>query len=344
MDELGAVRADWQRLALRSGNVFSTWEWADAWIRRLGGDGRPLLGVCRRPDGEVAAILPLYVAGRRPVRTLRFIGHGPADELGPVCDPADRPAAIAALARLLSTRPYRSSVFVADRLPGSGWSGSLGGSVLRRESSPVLVTGGRSFEAFLASRSRNFRGQVRRRARRLERERDAQYRVCREPASLETDFGILVDLHERRWGGVSRAFGGGRLAFHRDFAATALDRGWLRLWRLELDGVAAAAWYGLRFAGTDSYYQAGRDPDEDRSSAGFVLLARTIEAAFDDGMREYRFLLGGEEYKSRFASEVRELETVAVPHDLTGRAATVAARAARRLPAPWRRRAAALAG
>ena len=56
----------------------------------------------------------------------------------------------------------------------------------------------------------------------------------------------------------------------------ALERGWLRLWVLEADGKAVAAWYGFRFAQIDWYYQSGRDPDWERQSVGFVLLAHTI--------------------------------------------------------------------
>ena len=33
---------------------------------------------------------------------------------------------------------------------------------------------------------------------------------------------------------------------------------------------------------------------------GFVLLAHSIRSAFEDGMREYRFLRGGDSYKGRF--------------------------------------------
>jgi CelD/BcsL family acetyltransferase involved in cellulose biosynthesis len=73
-----------------------------------------------------------------------------------------------------------------------------------------------------------------------------------------------------------------------------------------------AAWYGLRFAGTESYYQAGRNPAWDHRSVGFVLLAHSIRSAFDDGVQEYRFLRGQEAYKYRFAEEDAGLETIAL--------------------------------
>src|SRR5439155_17070455 len=118
-------------------------------------------------------------------------------------------------------------------------------------------------------------------------------------------------------------------SFHREFAQVALDRGWLRLWILELDGRPAAAWYGFRFGGVETYYQSGRDPAADRLAVGFVLLVQTIRAALKDGIREYRFGRGAESYKYRFASEDPGLETVAVATRPLGRAAIRAAGAAR---------------
>ena len=107
---------------------------------------------------------------------------------------------------------------------------------------------------------------------------------------------------------------------------------------MEVDGSPAAAWYGIRFGGAESYYQAGRDPALDDLSPGFVLLAHTIRSAFEDGMREYRFLLGDEPFKGRFAEDDPKVETFTVTHGLRGRAAVATARAALAMPPPLRRR------
>src|SRR5207302_693016 len=118
-------------------------------------------------------------------------------------------------------------------------------------------------------------------------------------------------------------------AFHRDFAPLALERGWLRLWFLEVDGTQAGGWYGFRFEGAECYYQLGRDPAFDRLSIGFVLLSHTIRSALEDGQREYRFLRGGESYKYRFADSDPGLETIGLARGARGAAALSAASAAR---------------
>jgi CelD/BcsL family acetyltransferase involved in cellulose biosynthesis len=147
-----------------------------------------------------------------------------------------------------------------------------------------------------------------------------------------------VRLHRERWGEGSSSFVPPRDALHRDFAAAALERGWLRLWTLELDGRPAAAWLGYRFGGCEWYYQAGRDPALEREAVGFVLMAHTVREALNDGVREYRLLLGGEAYKDRFATADPGLETVVFARGPIGRALRAGARAALRAPAPVRRR------
>jgi hypothetical protein len=162
----------------------------------------------------------------------------------------------------LAERVPSWDLLLAERLPGDGeWERPLGAPVLRREDSPVIEIEGTSWDDFLASRSPNFRSQVRRKERKLAREHSLLFRLSDDPARLGDDLEKLFELHEARWGEAgSGALSGARAAFHRDFAPLALERGWLRLWIAEVDGTPVAAWYGFRFGGTEWYYQSGRDP------------------------------------------------------------------------------------
>jgi CelD/BcsL family acetyltransferase involved in cellulose biosynthesis len=124
---------------------------------------------------------------------------------------------------------------------------------------------------------------------------------------LERDLDVLFALHRARWGRQASGFAGRAQQFHREFAAIALERGWLRLRILELDGAPAAALLNFRFGGHEWFYQGGRDPRYDRYSPGFLLQLHAIRSAFEDGLEAYRFLRGGEPYKLRFASHDRGL-------------------------------------
>jgi len=333
VDDLDAVRGDWQRLAEASGNVFATWEWASAWAAELGRNHRLLVRACRAPDGTIVGILPLCSSSKAPFKTVRFIGHGPADLLGPICAPGDRSAVGRALGQAIDSIPGRVDLLLMERLAAEqGWWSRLGVTRVRTEPSPVLRVGGMSWEELLASRSSNFRQQVRRRERKLIGEHGVSYRLADDPARLTDDLEHLFRLHELRWARESQAFSPPRRAFHRSFARAALARGWLRLWLAEIGGRPIAAWYGFRFAGVDWYYQAGRDPAWEQASIGFVLMAHTIRDACAGGLDEYRLLLGDEPYKARFANGETSLETVALSRTQAGRAAIRGAMASRRLP------------
>jgi CelD/BcsL family acetyltransferase involved in cellulose biosynthesis len=322
---LEAVRADWSRAA-QIESVFATWEWAAAWWRHFGRD-RELLLWTFRCLGEPVGVAPLYVSHTRPLHVARFVGHGPADELGPVCSPADARAVLEATNERLSDAGcdvLLAEQLAADRAPLAA------GRLLRREASPVLRWDAGWLD-YVASRSANLREQLGRRERRLRREGQVRFRLTTDAARLASDLDVLFRLH----GAVRRRSDFGPEGFHRDVAAVALERGWLRLWTLELDERPAAVWLGFRVGGVESYYQAGRDPALDRLSVGFVLLAHTIRAALDDGIREYRFGRGDEPYKYRFATGDPGVATVAVGCTPLGsavvRSAVAAASAARYL-------------
>jgi len=324
---VGDLRDEWSALADRSGNVFATPEWAEAWLPHFAPGAALRLLACHDASGALRAVWPLYLEARGPIRVVRLLGHGPADELGPACAPEDRVAAGEALRGALRGRRLGAQALLAERLGATTpWPALLGGRVLHREASPVLPVAGRTWEEFLAEQSRNFREQAGRRRRRLEREHDVELAMTTDPATLPADLDALYALHARRWTeGESDAFAGTAGAFHRDFAAVALQHGWLRLWLLRIGGEPVAAWHGFRFGGADSFYQAGRDPEWDRWSVGSVLLTHTVRCAFEDGMREYRLLRGGEGYKGRWATEDRPVEIVVAAATPLARPAIAAA-------------------
>lgn len=326
-------------LAERACNPFATREWIETWWQHFGAGREPIVGVLRDGAGSLQVIVPTYVWRRHPLRMARFIGHGPADYLGAVHAPADRDAAAGALADTLAAAGC--SALLAERLPGGaplpdGWTGHA----LLEESSPVLALDAGSWDEFLASRSANFRQQVRRRERNLARRHELRFRLTDDPDRLEEDFATLGRLHRARWGEeAGNRFAGADQPFHRDFAGLALQRGWLRLWTMELDGRPVACWHGLRFGGVEWYYQAGRDPAFDSQDVGFVLMAHTVREAMADGMSAYNFLRGDERYKFRFGPVPLRVRTCVAGRGLRGRAAALAAAGGSRLPERLRRHA-----
>lgn len=325
IEGLDPLDGEWSRLAARASNVFGTWEWSSIWQRHFQPGRRMLTTVISRDEHPIA-VLPLYVSRGRLTRVIRVVGDGVGDELGPVCGPEDRVEVAGSLRRALRDLPWGWDLFVGERFPrDDAWTDALGGTLVRSWPSPVLRFDSRDWNEFLRSRSRNQRQQMSRFERSLRREHRLHYRLSDDPDRLNADLDLLFALHRARWRGSWSAF----LAhepFHREFAACALERGWLRLWFMELDGTAVAAWYGFRFEGVEYAYQSGREPSLDGSSVGFVLLVHSMRDALQKGGHEYRFLRGGEAYKNRFANQDPGVAMVGVAHNLLGKAALGAAR------------------
>ena len=328
MTDLGDIRDEWIALAEATKNVFSTWDWNAIASSHLGSGRTPLVTACRAPDGRVVAVLPLYVWRGRPLRIIRLIGHEVGDQLGPICRPGMRPAVARAVADALDF--YRADIFVAEHLPvEEGWRHLLHAKVLSLAASPVLSFDAGTWDEFLASCSSNLRSQIRGRERKLLRNHDVRYRLTSTRDQLDQDLDTLFALHTARWPGELTTFARHE-SFHREFATCAFDRGWLRLWLLEVDEQPRAAWYGFRFAGIESFYQSGRDPEWDAHSVGFVLFVHSIREALKDGMSEYRLLRGDEPHKYRFANSDPGLETIGIARGVAARAALASARVAGR--------------
>jgi CelD/BcsL family acetyltransferase involved in cellulose biosynthesis len=328
---LEELRDEWGPLALASRNVFSTYEWVSIWQRRFGVSRRLFTATGRDGAGRLVTLIPLSVAAQGPLRIVRFAGNGPADQLGPVCDPSDRPLAAAALRDALDRLPARWDVFLGTQLAiDEDWPGLIGGRLMRRQSSPVLRPGTGRWDSHLVGTGSKLLKKVRYQESALRRDHTLRYRLAKDADRLPQDLDRLFALHRLRWQAES-PFALNE-AFHREFAAIALARGWLRLWFLDLDGEAVAAGYGLRYAGRESSYQFGRDPRLSRSSLGTLLLVHTVATAFEDGVTEFGFLRGDEPYKYRLANADEGLATMAIPRGAVGGAAVSVAHAV----ATWR--------
>jgi CelD/BcsL family acetyltransferase involved in cellulose biosynthesis len=262
-------------------------------------------------------VQPLYVHAERPLRILRVAGHGPGEDLGPVCAPEDRRQVARGLVDAL-----RGDVLVAEHVSAeAGWAALMHGHAVRSEASPAVMPTPGGWDGFLSARSRRLRKEIGRLERRLESAGDVRFR--QGPVDLEQDLDLVFSLHRAVFGDNSSFLR--HAPFHREFAALAHRRGWLRMWFLEVDGRPIAAWYGFRYAGVEFDYQGGRDPAWDSYSVGTLVIAHALRCALDDRVEEYRLLRGAEQYKQRFATHDRGVETLVIGRGPVGGVAAAAA-------------------
>ncbi len=155
-----------------------------------------------------------------------------------------------------------------------------------------------SYEAYLGSLGKKDRHELRRKVRRAgEALPGLSFRVVRTREDLARDFPSFVELHRRSHAG-KRDFMDDRMErFFREAAEAFLDAGWLRLAFLSAGPEDVAAAFQLSWCGAALLYNSGFDPAKREASPGLALVARCIEEAIREGMREYDFLRGRERYK-----------------------------------------------
>ena len=315
-----ALRPHWDGLlaASAANNPFLTFEWLNAWWANLGGNAR-LQTIAVWSDNELIAIAPL-MSTRSPgwFTRLEFLGSGHAgsDYLDLIVRRGRESEALDSLADFIASKrqtlrlehvPETSlAAHVARRLQDCGWTTSIVANGI----CPVIDLGGHTWESYLAARGRAHRANVRRRLRALG---DMSLERVTTDAQRDEALSALFAFHEWRFSaqGGSTAFLTPALrAFHQDATRQALERGWLRMYVLRLNGVPAAVMYGFAYNGQFYFYQHGFDERYRNQSIGLVLMALTIRAAFDEGLHTFDMLWGAEPYKWLWATGERKLNQI----------------------------------
>lgn len=325
------LRNEWDGLLAQSSAdcVFLTWEWLRPWWNHLAGRRQLRIAAVRRRD-ELVALAPLAIrpaSARRlfPFRCVEFLGTGTvgSDYLDLIVRRDAETEALDSLARALGRPGFdlrhrmvefgqlkstgSSTADLAGHLQQQGWKWAQS----KVNICPFIDLRGHSWTSYLGTLGSEHRYNVQRKIKNLSKKFEVTFEQVEREDQRSAALQLLISLHNKRWasrGGGSDAFHTpGHLAFHEEFTALALSRGWLRLYVLRLDGQPASALYGLRYGSTFSFYQSGFDPQYSRHSVGMVTMGLAIKSAIEEGAGEYDLLHGDEAYKSHWARESRDL-------------------------------------
>ena len=125
----------------------------------------------------------------------------------------------------------------------------------------------------------------------------------------------FFDLHQERWQsvGLRGSFSDPRSReFQREVAWKFLNRGWLYLSTLSIDGDAASVKFGCIY--NDKFYgiTTGRNIHYLEYNVGHLHILETIKYAISRGLREYDFMQGDEPYKFYWTRSARRYMQVTI--------------------------------
>ncbi len=324
-ERLGQLRDEWRALfdAAAEPSPFLSWEWLHSWWRAFGRRRRSWILEARDRSGRLAGALALSSRpGLVGARRWQLVGNGVtgADGLDVLARAGEAAAVRGAIAHALAAAVARWDVMDLEDLPcGSATVAALRNAVLPRGVRaqvergfvcPAFAVRG-TFEEHLGRIRR--RETFGRRVRWLARQPGYRVEVATTPEEAPDAMEDFLRLHRLRWAEEGGSYGippGPVEDFHREVAPLLAGRGWLRLYRLLVEGNAIAAVYGIEIGRRFYYYQSGWDPAWSARSPGIVLVGRTVEDAYARGLADYDFLRGTEPYKLDWAGDRRETCTL----------------------------------
>jgi CelD/BcsL family acetyltransferase involved in cellulose biosynthesis len=323
----------WEELSQASVEpaVFLNPFWIVSWWRHFG-EGRQPCMLAAWEAGRLCGLAPFYIRRislpgvRRASSALSFMGdEGVGSEyLGLLVLPGYEEEFLLAvseelrdqwaMADLHGLREGRSLSSKIAKILGA----SAPGRVYQERRPCCLIPLPGDYESYLASLSQNFRTAIRKRTRKLAKNfRVNLLRTTREE-EIEPHLERFFAMHQARWlakGSPGSFYSPRKCAFYRDVAVGLLQRGWLRFYHLEVDGVVRASQFGFTFGGVLHSLQDAFDHEfhpNGVGALGVVLRGLVIKESIVEGLNGYDFLGGMEEFKTRWKTITHYVQRVRI--------------------------------
>jgi CelD/BcsL family acetyltransferase involved in cellulose biosynthesis len=300
-ESLGDLADSWREIAESSPRAtpFQTPEWQLTWWRHFG-RGKSLRHLAFYEGRDLIGAYPLCVS-RGPWRTLRAAGHGASDYLHPLARASHEKEVADAVSEWIGSVKGVDLVDLHQVREDQALIRTMTAHAEIEQARCLLLDLPSTYADYLTGLSKSLRYDVKRLDRELFTSGRAKI-VTVGPHNLEEGMRWLFETHKKRWRkrGLPGAFLGRLQAFHRDWAAAASQRGYLRLSALTVDNEPVGAIYAMALGDAFYFYQAGFDPAKSSISPGSLLVAHTVRQAIEEGKTRFDFLRGDEPYKRRW--------------------------------------------
>jgi CelD/BcsL family acetyltransferase involved in cellulose biosynthesis len=315
----------WDALAIARARPYCSPAWMLSWWRHAAPTAAALRTIVTLDGDELIGVAPFFVtSARRGPARYRLLASGASMRTEPLAATGREAEVAAALVRGLKlARPAPDAVALEGTSRAPSWARLLLDAwpdhrppwlnLEMEMPAPVLSLEGRSYEEWFASKTANFRQQMRRGRRRLER-RGAVFRMARTEEELRAGLTSFASLHYKRW--ASR---GGSVGLDsrveemlRDAGARLLRDARFRLWSIDVEGRAISSQIFVEAGGEVTYWNGGFDEAWASYDPALHTILAALEHAWGAGARRFDLGGGGQSYKYRFAEEDEFLEWVSL--------------------------------
>jgi CelD/BcsL family acetyltransferase involved in cellulose biosynthesis len=315
-EEFIPLSSDWNRLVEESENpsVFLTHEWYSSWLDSFSEKGSLSIVIARNDEGGFAGVAPcihrkggLQFAANSEVTDYsdfiiqkgktRFVLNFLLAEMKKMI----RPGSAISLINIPEISP--TSAYLEAAAEQCGFSCSK----RKSETAPVLNLPGR-FQDYLASLKRKNRHEMKRKARRIEKEPGWTLDTLSLPDQISEAIPDFIRLHANSGDEKQRFWQkSGMERFFHNLANRLSRRGLAELNMLFKEDNLIGALFNFYYLGKLYFYNVAYHPQYARYSPGIYLFFNRIEKAINAGSSKADFLRGREKYKYAFGAEDRWL-------------------------------------
>ena len=313
-ESFAEVEQEWWDLLGRcdeANTVFVTPVWQQPWADGVL-DGEGYMPLAIRLDGELVGLCPVRRFGDR----VSFAAdQNLCDYLDFVVDRAHEEAAFNALLDHLEAEGWKTIDLVGlqdgsptlTALPAVAKARGYTVDIEEFDVAPYADLPS-TWEEYQSSMRRKDRHELRRKMRRLEQAGDLSYRIVGEDdqdieGGLEEFFRLMRMSREDKAQFLTEE----REGFFRHLATNMANRGYLRLFMMDLDEKTVSACLGFNYGGRFFLYNSGFDTDYSALSVGLLVKAHSIEHSIQEGKAVYDFLRTNETYKYHLGAQDRQV-------------------------------------
>jgi CelD/BcsL family acetyltransferase involved in cellulose biosynthesis len=322
IDELNDFETGWNQLLSRSldNHPFLTYEWLTSWWNYFG-KGRELKLFTAESEGAVSLAVPVMystcrVFGSKRCR-VQFVAAGDSDyQVFLVTNFQEAARTVNQLIESIMEDSNDADCVVFGEVPGDSVTarllegingGGFGASRTATNLCPYVLLPN-NYEIYRQTLGSN----MRRNLKIWEKQALKDYRVefvrHDKIGTVEEAMKIFFELHQKSQmakGNYGVFSDDVMRSFHTDVAKAFAEKGWLALFFLTFNDRPVSAVYSYEYNGKLYSYLCGFDPEYARYRPGHLAFNNLIKYGIEKKLKEFDFLRGGEEYKTRWATMIR---------------------------------------
>lgn len=337
LSQLDALEKEWAELisGIPSAPLFLSWEWIRTWWAYFG-KGRELwLLTARDNQGKLLGIAPLekeiHNINWAKLRVIGFIGIGLTHpiRLNILTHQSYKEGLLGAFLDYLLSQSGQWDVltFASQSLDSDLYNlltSERGTLHIGKKTINIFIPLPGDWDTYSRTLTKKLRRNLKYFRSKLENENSGaiSFSYVTDLRELSEIMKKLEEFNQDRWHARKRISNFDYSAytnFHQEFATLALQRGWLRLNKLNVSDRLIAMCYNFRFHDCIYAQAIGFDLDWSGYSPGRLTVANSIQKSIQEGAHEYNWLGGEEEYKLAWTDQMNIERELLFSNNLVGR-------------------------